>query len=439
LRETLLAAMAWLRENDWAAHADMLQHRYLEGRSVYLLQQIYNLSERSIYYDLREACVSLAHALWAIEQGEAESAPASVAPAEDLPGLWQARHLPPPTYAELLGVEDVLAHLLDCLGDGDAHWMISVDGMGGLGKTAVVREAVARVAATDRFDDIAWLTVSPECYILHGPAHLDQGALTCDQVLDGIGDQLGGADLSPLPSPEKRSRVGAMLRSRPYVVAVDNLEMVTDSEVVLEMLQELANPSKFVFTSRCRMAHDAYPWTIVPLGPLSRPHSWALIRSEGRLRGLNEVAEASDEALDAIYAVTGGNPLAIKLVVGQLTSIPLGRVLAALADAQPSTEAFYDYLYAAAWEQLSASARRVLLGLAMTASAGSTWQELAAVAALSDEDLGSAVAEPTAHSLLQSVGLEEKTYTIHPLTHHFVVGQRASQAGTEERRPDVGA
>ena len=165
---------------------------------------------------------------------------------------------------------------------------------------------------------------------------------TCDQVLDGIGDQLGGVDLRSLPQATKRETVGALLRARPCLVVVDNLEMIVDYERVLDSLRDLANPSKFLFTSRCRMDLDAYSWTILPLEELAEQHCLALIHHEGRLRGLPEVTEAPDDALRAIYAVTGGSPLAIKLVVGQLVSLPLNRVLAALADAQPSTDAFYD-------------------------------------------------------------------------------------------------
>ena len=49
LRDTLLAALARMRDSDWASHAALLQRRYVEDRSVYHLQQVYNLSERSIY------------------------------------------------------------------------------------------------------------------------------------------------------------------------------------------------------------------------------------------------------------------------------------------------------------------------------------------------------------------------------------------------------
>ena len=88
LRQTLLGAMAWLRDNDRAARADLVQQRHVEGRRVYRLQQICNLSERSITYDLREARVSLAHPLWAMEQGAAESAPTAIVP-DRPPPVWK--------------------------------------------------------------------------------------------------------------------------------------------------------------------------------------------------------------------------------------------------------------------------------------------------------------------------------------------------------------
>jgi hypothetical protein len=437
LRETLLAALARQRESGWASHADLLRRRYVDGQSVHRLQQTYNLSERTIYYRLQEALVSLAHALWAMEQDEVESGLPPAAPYEPMPARWRARHLPPPTYTLLLGVQDVLDYLLRCLNRTDGDWMISVDGMGGLGKTALVREAAARVADTDRFADVAWLTIKPECYMVHDSGPQRQHALTCDQVLDGIGDQLGGLDLGPVPLTAKRERVGSLLQARPYLVVVDNLEMVTEYEGVLDSLRELSNPSKFLFTSRCRMALDAYPWTVLPLVELPEQHSLALIRGEGRLRGLHEVAHASDDALRAILAVTGGNPLAIKLVVGQLVILPLNRVLSALADARPSTDAFYDYVYAASWGLLSAPAQHLLLRLALLPATGGTWQELSAITGLADDGLASVVAELTAHSLLQSTGLEEKTYTIHPLTHAFAARQAARGATAADTVPGV--
>jgi len=316
----------------------------------------------------------------------------------------------------------VLAHLLDWLNNPDGHWMISLDGMGGLGKTALAREAVGRVAETNRFADIAWLTVKPGFYTSHDSQQADLSALTCGQVLDVIASQLGGADLDPLSLPAKRDRVRDLLHAHSYLVVLDNLETVMDCGPLPDWLWDMANPSKFLLTSRHWPESDI-SLSVLLLDQLAESDSLALIRHEARLRGLREVAEASDEALHPILAVTGGNPLAMKLVVGQLVSLPLNRVLAALETAQPGIDPFYQYLYRASWDLLSAPAQHLLLHMALLPDSGGTWEDLLTVSALPDEDLTTAVVELTAHSLLQAAGLEEKIYTVHPLTRHFVSGQ----------------
>jgi hypothetical protein len=422
LRDMVRTALAWLRERGRVEYADLLERRYLRDQSVYLLADAYHVSERSIYYRLKEALVALAHALWAVEQRQVESTPSSPSLVEPPPGRWRARHLPPPTYTYLFGMDQVLAHLLDWLSDPDGHWMMSLDGMGGLGKTALAREAVGRVAETNRFADIAWLTVKPGFYTSHDSQQSDLSALTCGQVLDAIASQLGGVDLGPLSLPAKRDRVRGLLHARSYLVVLDNLETVMDCGPLPDWLWDMANPSKFLLTSRHWPASDI-SLSVLLLDQLAKSDSLALIRHEARLRGLREVAEASDEALHPILVVTGGNPLAMKLVVGQLVSLPLNRVLAALETAQPGLDPFYQYLYCASWDLLSAPAQHLLLQMALLPDSGGTWGDLSTVSALSDEDLAAAVVELTAHSLLQAAGLEEKTYTVHPLTRHFVSGQ----------------
>jgi hypothetical protein len=100
---------------------------------------------------LHEARVALAHALWAQERAEAKQAPDSLPATDPSRTLSRARHLPPKTSTQFFGVGEMLVELLGYLGDRDRHWVISLDGMAGLGKTALAREAAGRLAATDRF------------------------------------------------------------------------------------------------------------------------------------------------------------------------------------------------------------------------------------------------------------------------------------------------
>jgi hypothetical protein len=328
-------------------------------------------------------------------------------------------------------MDEVLAQLLDYLDDYDGHWVISLDGMAGLGKTALAREAAGRLAETDRFADIAWVTVTPVSYTSRSQQRSDLPALTCGQVLDTIASQLGGFDLLPFPLPAKRERIRELLYACSYLVVLDYLETIMDCGTLPDWLWDMADPSKFLLTGRHWLGAEVGQ-SVLSLDQLAKPDSLALIRHEAHLRGLPEVVEANDDALYRVLATTGGNPLAIKLVVGQLVSLPLDHILANLRTAQPDTDSFYQYLYRVSWDLISAPAQHVLLHITQLPASGGTWEDLSAASGLSGNALASAIEELTTHSLLQVTGFEDKTYTIHALTHHFVLSQAAQKTEAEE-------
>jgi hypothetical protein len=431
LRHVVRAALASLRDRERAEQAELLERRYLRNESVILLTETYHISERTIYHRLHEAQVALAHALWAMEQAEAQAVPNSLLLTEPPGTLSRARHLPPRTYTHLFGMDEVLARLLEYLSDRERHWVISLDGMAGLGKTALAREAAGRLVETERFADIAWVTVRPVSYTSRGSRLPDLLALTCGQVLDAIANQLGGIDLGPFPLLAKRDRARELLYAGSCLVVLDNLETVMECGTLPDWFWDMADPSKFLLTSRHWLESDVGP-SVLSLDQLAEPESLALMRHEAHLRGLPEVADASDDALHPILAVTGGNPLAIKLVVGQLVSLPLSRILAALKTAQPDTDAFYQHLYRFSWDLISGPAQELLRRMAELPAGGGTWEDLSAVSGLSGNDLASAIETLITHSLLQAVGFEEKTYSLHPLTYHFAISQAAQKPGTEE-------
>lgn len=429
LRQTIRAALSSLRDAGRVKEADLLERRYLRRESVIRLTEIYNLSERSIYYRLHEAHFALAHALWVLEQAEVSAAPDALLATEPSRTLSRARHLPPRTYTHLFGMEAALAQLMDYLSDLAHHWVISLDGMAGLGKTALAREAAGRLAETDRFVDISWVTVRPVSYTWRGPRQVDLPALTCSQVLGIIANQLSSIDLGPLSLPAKRDRVREILHDRSYLVVLDNLETSMDCGTWPDWFWDMADPSKFLLTSRHWLESEVGQ-SVLSLDQLAESESLALIRHEAHLRGLPDVVDASNDTLRAILAVTGGNPLAIKLVVGQLVSLPLSRILATLETAQPDTDAFYQHLYRVSWDLISAPARHLLRCMAELQAGGGTWEDLSAISGLFGDDLASAIEILISHSLLQASGFEEKTYSLHPLTYHFAVSQAAQKPGT---------
>jgi hypothetical protein len=319
-------------------------------------------------------------------------------------------------------MDQVLDQLLAHLADAEGHWIICLDGMAGLGKTALAREAASRMAKTGRFADIAWVTVRPPSYTARGAQRADLPILTCGQILDAIASQLGAMDLTAIPLAAKRDRVANLLRSNSYLITLDNLETVGECGTLPGWFWDMSGPSKFLLTSRHWPALDA-ELTVLSLDQLAEPDALALIRHEAELRDLPEVARAEEKALHRILAVTGGNPLAIKLIVGQLVSLPLSHVLSTFTDARPDTDVFYDHVYCASWDLLSPAARDLLLVMASLPASDATWGDLTTATGLSDKELAAALTQLTRYSLVEAKGLEEKRYTLHPLTRHFVLRQ----------------
>ena len=114
-------------------------------------------------------------------------------------------------------------------------------------------------------------------------------------------------------------RALSFLRSRlkhtPHLIVIDNLETVVDLEALAPTLFTLANPTKFVLTSRKRLVDESGVY-LYPVPELSERDALTLVRQEAALRNLPEVARAADADLRPIFATVGGNPLALLLVVG---------------------------------------------------------------------------------------------------------------------------
>lgn len=336
--------------------------------------------------------------------------------------LHLGRNLPPPTYTRLFGVDRQFEQALEALADPDGRWLVAIDGLGGLGKTALAHAVVRRAVHGDRFADLAWETARQAAFVWGEIRPSPRPALALNALLEAIARQLDWPDLVPLPPAARQAALAERLKHRPYLVVVDNLETAVDYESLAAALWELANPSKFLLTSRHRL-HGYEQVYSISLRGLPDPDGVALIRHHAAERGIEAVASADDTTLLQVQQVTGGNPLAIKLVVGQLAQWPLDQVLADLLTTGRGADQFYRYLYSYSWQRLSPPARELLLNMPHLATTGGDWADLRAISGLDDETLGRAAGELITCSLLNVGGGVEKTYSIHRLTHHFLLSK----------------
>jgi hypothetical protein len=298
--------------------------------------------------------------------------------------------------------------------------------LGGIGKTSLANTLVSKLIDHSHFDDIAWINARGDIdWSEIGPKRAvdpNQPVLDRETFVDFLLEQLGQPSLLVHSPQEKWIALSKLLKSRACLVVIDNLETDVDYEALLPTLCQLANPSKFVLTSR-RTLKQYSDVSCLLLSGLSREETVAFLKQEAEAREFAILRQADQAQLERIYDVVGGNPLALRLVVGLTNVLPLSEVLDSLRQAQArEIDEFYTYIYWKAWDSLDPVSRQLLL--VMPLAQQGQLEQLEYVSKLEPVDLHHALQQLVNRSLVISRGdLEERRYSIHRLTETFLLNE----------------
>jgi hypothetical protein len=321
--------------------------------------------------------------------------------------------LPTPSYSRLFGLRSLQAEIAEQLLRQEEPLVIALSGIGGIGKTCMA-DAVARLVAPALvFEQIFWLRAFIEPLTSDGATERSWA-----QVEAALGQALFGDTAA---QDDLGHRIEDALRSKPFLVIIDNLEERNQTVFFLDQVRRLAGPSKFLLTTRARPTISA-PAYFRSVTELDLADATDLLRYQDRAAGTYIMAELADEDIEAIYDVTGGNPLALKLVAGLTAVMSLADILDGLQKSRPGPiEDMYKRIYWKAWKTLSPEAQSLLQAMPLVAETGALPLQLQAISGLTEEIFWPAVHELFARSLLEVRGsVHERRYNIHRLTETFL-------------------
>lgn len=400
------------------SYAQILRLRYFDNLQVYHVANELNLAESTVYAQQRAAIVQLIEIIATTEAAAREEAQKRL-----------SQRLPLAPYHALVGFDAVVDDLIKSVIAPGPPWLISVEGIGGIGKTSLVHAALQRMVDLGRFDDMAWVTakntrlsLSGDLLPQDGPTFTGQG-LVRYLVSELMPNVLAGGSLS---SAQMQDLLHGHLQQAPHLLVVDNLETVADWTALLPTLRRLAAPTKIIMTTREGLYGEpgVFPFLLTEL---TVEHSLELLRQDAAASNLSEVVTASDALLCPIVETVGGNPLALRLVVGLLHVHGLAALVDDLREARGmAVDNLYTFIYRRAWDSLDETSRHALLNMALVRPSGDTMAYLEEISELSPHELRSALQKLVKLNLVEVRGdIQHRLYGIHSLTRTFLLRQVA--------------
>jgi len=345
-----------------------------------------------------------------------------------------------PRRAAFFGRAKEMDVVMRALSPADRTWGVLVDGIGGIGKSALAIEAAHRAQEAGAFDAFVFVTAKQTILAPSGIREQTPAARTLDDFLNETARVLGQIGIPKLSSDEKRRALLDALRATRALLIYDNLETLSkeEQEQMADFLRELPQACKAIITSRRRGGEGAV-WLRV--GKLDWDAARGIIENEmARDAGLASKLRRVESRWQELYDETNGSPLALVHTLG------LMRVRAALTfdgalemlrrrggvippkegaegvvvggTTPPLQDDLQKFIFQEARKELTTNDKTALGALSFFVPSA-TFEAWMNVANLSRNALETTIDRLSALSLVDVLAGEER-YALHPLTRAFV-------------------
>ncbi|HEU5097886.1 MAG TPA: ATP-binding protein, partial [Roseiflexaceae bacterium] len=245
-------------------------------------------------------------------------------------------NLPQRSYTRFVGRQAELEKLTQLLlpHPRSRHFIVTLDGIGGVGKSALAlelayryRDGYAALPEPERFEAIVWVSAKRTLLTAGGIQQRQQTFNTLADLYREIATVLEQPAIPQADANERRGLIERALTAQRTLLIVDNLETIDDEEL-LSLLREIPDPTKVIMTTRHRI-DIAYT---IRLTGMPEPDARVLMMVEAARKGVeltlgSDIGEhssassssASAAVLDELYRKTGGIPLAIVWSIGLIS------------------------------------------------------------------------------------------------------------------------
>ncbi|MEW6284589.1 MAG: tetratricopeptide repeat protein [Chloroflexota bacterium] len=319
-----------------------------------------------------------------------------------------------------VGREQEIKTILQSLQPDNRTFIIGIEGIGGVGKSALAIEVSHRCVEEELFESVIWISAKETVLTLHGVEPIIPEAKSLTDILITIGAALGNPTIGNLSLPEQIRRAYNLLARRTTLLVLDNFESLSRKEQndILEFLRRSPITLKVIVTSRERVAEGQ----IIRLQGLTEEESTALLKWDAQQKNIH----LTDEQNKQLIELTGGLPLALLWVQGQIAV--LGYSVTQVLDklSLDSSIPILQYCFNHSWNLLKDSNEKKLLFILALQPEAVSREALKEISGIEDEE----EFERALSDLLQLTLTEHEPdrdyFSILPLTRRFIRTQFAN-------------
>ncbi len=316
-----------------------------------------------------------------------------------------------------------LARIAEAIAPESRTWGVLIDGPGGIGKTALAVRAGHNAPAAD-FERKIFLSAKIRELTPAGEQPLDDFALR--DYLALLAELALKLDMEAAAQAGAEERAKAVLHSlngQRILLVIDNVETFAENERVrlYQFLSRLPPGCKAIVTSRRRTDIDA---RVIRLDRLERQDALDLLAELAK--DSRPLQQATEQERNALYEITGGNPLLIRWTVGQLGRTgsrcrTVAEACTFLEDAPTGNDPL-EYIFGDLLDTFTESETAVLAALALFSQPAPVAQ-IAAVAGIAEQAARTALDDLNDRALLVSDEEGEK-FLLPKLAATFIRRQR---------------